>query len=116
MTARLRTSPSLWPLRARAWLVAIGGPALWLGLLLLAHALAGHACDLLARLRLCVLVALGASACGLGAVLGQGLLKRDARRDPDARYLLVMSGTLHLMCALSLFAQLIPILLGVTCR
>lgn len=116
MTARLRTSPSLWPLRARAWLVAIGGPALWLGLLFVAHALAADACGLLSRLRLCVLVGLGASVCGLGAVLGQGLLKRDARRDPDARYLFVMSGTLHLMCALSLVAQLIPIVFGVTCR
>ena len=117
MTARLRTSPSsLWLQRARAWMLALSGPALWLVLLGLTHARASQACDLLARLRVGALVALGVSVCGVAAVLGQRRLRQHAQRDPEARYLLLASGTLHLVCALVLVAQLIPIAFGVTCR
>ena len=116
MTARLRTSPSFLPQRARTGLLALAGPCLWLGLLGLIHALADRTCSLSARLGLSVMVAFGVSACGLLAVLGQRRLQQHATRDPDARYFLLASGTLHVLCALSLLAQLIPVVLGVTCR
>ena len=116
MTTRLRTPASLWLQRARAFALALGGPSLWIVLLALAHGRAAHACDLLARFRLLALVSLGMSACGLAALLGQRRLRLYALRDPEARYLLLASGTLHLMCALSLVAQIIPIVFGVTCH
>jgi len=116
MDARIPTTHSAWPLRARAWLLAFAGPALWIGVFGVTASLAGRSCDLVARLRLGVVIALGISLCGLAAVLGVRRLQQYAAHEPDARYLLLASGTLHLLCALSWVAQLIPIVLGVSCR
>jgi hypothetical protein len=116
MPVRSPATPSFWPLRARSWCLALVGPALWVCLLALTHSLAGHACDLLARLRVGVVVALGVSLCGLAAVLGLSRLQQYAERDPDARFLLLASGTMHALCAFVLIAQLIPIMFGVSCQ
>ena len=113
MNTRIHTTHPDWSLRARSWLVALTGPCLWLPLFGITGALAARSCDLLAGLRLGAVVALGVSVCGLVAVLGLRRLQRYAEREPDARYLLPVSVALHAMCALSLVAQLIPIVLCV---
>lgn len=116
MPARIPVNPSLWLQRARSWCLALLGPLLWFCLLGLTHSLAGHACGMLARLQIGALVALGVSLCGTTAVLGLRRLQQHGERDPDARYLLLASGALHAFFMFVLFAQLVPIMLGVSCQ